>query len=153
MPSSDSILSTPPGPGASQEDSLQYYKKQYEILESELADFQSSSKELEAELERDIEQSEKRERQLKEKATNSQYEVDEWKAKYKQAKSEASSAQNTLQKETTELRDTNRALQLRLRDIEVANDDFGAQAENNRVFVGRHGIEVQPDDRKGCHAG
>ena len=124
MPSSDSILSTPPGPGASQEDSLQYYKKQYEILESELADFQSSSKELESELERDIEQSEKRERQLKEKATNVQYEVEEWKAKYKQAKSEASSAQNTLQKEITELRDTNRTLQLRLRDIEVANDDF-----------------------------
>lgn len=50
--------------------------------------------------------------------------------KYKQAKTEANSAQNTLQKEITTLRDTNRTLQLRLRDIEVANDDFERQARN-----------------------
>lgn len=43
---------------------------------------------------------------------------------------EANAAQNTLQKEITVLRDTNRTLQLKLRDIEVANDDFERQARN-----------------------
>lgn len=38
--------------------------------------------------------------------------------------------QNALQKEITSLRDTNRTQQLRLRDIEVANDDFERQARN-----------------------
>ncbi len=130
MPLADGIPSTPPGTGASLEESLKYYKAQYEFLESELADFQNSSKELEAELEKDIEASEKREQKLRDKATNLQYEVDEWKTKHKQAKSEAASAQNALQKEITELRDTNRTLQLRLRDIEVANDDFERKQRN-----------------------
>lgn len=43
---------------------------------------------------------------------------------------EANTAQNTLQKEITTLRDSNRTLQLKLRDIEVANDDFERQARN-----------------------
>ncbi len=51
-------------------------------------------------------------------------------AKYKQSKAEANTAQNTLQKEITTLRDTNRTIQLRLRDIEVSNDDFERQARN-----------------------
>lgn len=38
--------------------------------------------------------------------------------------------QNTLQKEITTLRDSNRTLQHKLRDIEVANDDFERQARN-----------------------
>ena len=61
------------------EEALAYYKAQYENLESELADFQETSRALEADLEKDIEASEKRERQLKEKADNLSYEVEEWK--------------------------------------------------------------------------
>ncbi|KAJ5087936.1 Nuclear distribution protein nudE [Penicillium angulare] len=115
---------------SSYRDELAHYKAQYEQLESELADFQVSSRELETELEKDIEASEKRERQLKEKVDTLRYEVDEWKTKYKQSKSEANAAQNTLQKEITSLRDTSRTLQLKLRDIEVANDDYERQARN-----------------------
>lgn len=74
----DQASSSPGGP-TSQEDSLSYYKAQYEQLEAELADFQASSRELETELERDVEASEKRERQLQEKVENQGYEVDEWK--------------------------------------------------------------------------
>ncbi|SLM39723.1 NUDE protein, C-terminal [Lasallia pustulata] len=105
------------------EDALAYYKSQYELLEAELADFQASSRELEAELEKDVEASEKRERQLPGESRRP------W-SKYKQSKAEANSAQNTLQKEITPLRDTNRTIQLKLRDIEVANDDFERQARN-----------------------
>ncbi len=61
------------------EDSLSYYKAQYEQLEAELADFQASSRELETELEKDVEASEKRERQLQEKLEALSYEVEEWK--------------------------------------------------------------------------
>lgn len=50
--------------------------------------------------------------------------------KYKQSKSEANTAQNTLQKEVTSLRDSNRTLHMKLRDIEVANDDYERQARN-----------------------
>ncbi|KAL8677378.1 MAG: hypothetical protein Q9186_006176 [Xanthomendoza sp. 1 TL-2023] len=107
-----------------------YYKAQYEQLEAELADFQASSRELEVELERDIEAAEKRERQLQERIESLGYEVEEWKTKYKQSKAEANNAQNSLQKEITALRETNRTMQLKLRDIEVANDDFERQARH-----------------------
>jgi hypothetical protein len=50
--------------------------------------------------------------------------------KCKKAKTESNAAQNILEKEITTLRDTNRSLQLKLRDIEVANDDFERQARN-----------------------
>ncbi|KZF21704.1 hypothetical protein L228DRAFT_269161 [Xylona heveae TC161] len=120
-----------PAPAFSSTDqALSYYKSQYEQLEAELSEFQTSSRELEAELEKDIEASEKRERQLREKVESLGYEAEEWKAKYKQSKSEGNAAQNALQKEITSLRDTNRTIQLRLRDIEVANDDFERQARN-----------------------
>ncbi|KAL4785511.1 nuclear distribution protein nude [Aspergillus varians] len=130
MPSADEPSSTRTNGTGSRTDQLAYYKNQYEQLESELADFQASSRELEVELEKEIEASEKRERQLKEKVDNLRYEVDEWKSKYKQSKSEASTAQNTLQKEITSLRDTNLRLQLKLRDTEVANDDYERQARH-----------------------
>ncbi|KAK6077406.1 hypothetical protein SCUP515_04934 [Seiridium cupressi] len=121
--------SSPPN-AATPEESLTWYKLQYEQLALELAEFRDSSHELEAELEKDLEAADKRERTLRDKAEGLQFEVDEWKEKCKKAKAEANSAQNTLEKEITTLRDTNRTLQLKLRDIEVANDDFERQARN-----------------------
>ncbi|KAI5286854.1 NADH:ubiquinone oxidoreductase, partial [Ascosphaera atra] len=50
--------------------------------------------------------------------------------KYKKSKAEASAVQSTLQKEITSLRDAHRTLQLKLRDIEVANDDYERQARH-----------------------
>ncbi|KAJ6443772.1 nuclear distribution protein nudE [Purpureocillium lavendulum] len=122
--------SSPPSEATSSEDALSWYKAQYELLESELAEFRESSRELEQELEKDIERAEKQERVLKERAETLGFEVEEWKRKYKESKTEASAAQNALEKEITTLRDSNRSLQLKLRDIEVANDDFERQARN-----------------------
>ncbi|CAK7216637.1 NADH:ubiquinone oxidoreductase [Sporothrix curviconia] len=122
--------SSPPSGDTSTEDALSWYKSQYEQLEHELVEFRESSRELEAELEKDLDAADKRERGLRDKAEALQYEVDEWKKKYKESKSEANAAQNTLEKEITTLRDANRTLQLRLRDTEVANDDFERQARN-----------------------
>ncbi|KAI9715328.1 MAG: NADH:ubiquinone oxidoreductase [Chrysothrix sp. TS-e1954] len=123
--------SSPAPPGFSNlQEEIAYYKSQYEQLETELQEFQASSKELEAELEKDVEASEKRERTLKQKVESLNYEVDEWKTKYKQSKAEANNAQNSLQKEITSLRDTSRTQQMRLRDMEVANDDYERQTRN-----------------------
>ena len=124
------MTSSPLRAGVSLEEELDYYKKQYEQLETDLADFQASSKELEEQLERDIENAEKSERKLKEQVEKLRFEVEEWKTKHKQAKTEANGAQNTLQKEITTMRETSRSLQLRLRDIEVVNDDYERQARN-----------------------
>jgi hypothetical protein len=71
--------SSPAPKGLSVDEELQYYKTQYEQMEADLQDFQASSRELELELERDIEASELRERQLKEKVDNFSFEVEEWK--------------------------------------------------------------------------
>ncbi|KAK0711919.1 NUDE protein [Lasiosphaeris hirsuta] len=122
--------SSPPSAESTIEEALAWYKAQYEILEHELSEFQTSSKELEAELEKDLDAADKRERDLQEKAEALSYEVEEWKRKYKESKAEANAAQGVLEKEITTLRDTSRTLQLRLRDIEVANDDFERQARN-----------------------
>ncbi|POS77462.1 nuclear distribution protein nudE like 1 [Diaporthe helianthi] len=120
--------SSPPCGDAGPEASLAWYKSQYEQLENELADFRVSSEELEKELEKELEAAEKRENALKNKAEGLVFEVDEWKRKYKESKTEANAAQNALEKEITTLRDTNRTMQHKLRDIEVANDDFERQA-------------------------
>ncbi|KAG5918510.1 hypothetical protein E4U42_006819 [Claviceps africana] len=122
--------SSPPGGATNTEDALSWYKSQYEMLESELAEFRESSRELEQELEKDIERAEKQERALQEKAETLRFEVEEWKRKYKESKAEASAAQNSLEKEITTLRDANRSVQLKLRDMEVVNDDFERQARN-----------------------
>jgi E3 ubiquitin-protein ligase MARCH6 len=72
--------SSPPGKSASVADTLEWYKAQYEQLESELTEFKESSLELERELEKDIEEAEKRERGLQERAECLSFEVEEWKA-------------------------------------------------------------------------
>jgi E3 ubiquitin-protein ligase MARCH6 len=71
--------SSPPGAGATVEDTLGWYKSQYEQLEAELAEFRDSSRELEQELEKDIERAEKQERHHQEKAEALGFEVEEWK--------------------------------------------------------------------------
>ena len=124
------MSSSPLRPGASRDEELEYYKRQYEQLETDLADYQASSKELEDQLEKDVDAAEKNERKLREQVEKLNFEVDEWKGKHKQAKAEANSAQNTLQKEITTIREQHRGLTLKLRDIEVANDDYERQARN-----------------------
>ncbi|KAF2964828.1 hypothetical protein GQX73_g8734 [Xylaria multiplex] len=122
--------SSPPSEHATAEESLSWYKRQYEQLCDELSEFRQSSHELEAELEKDLDAADKRQSELEQKVETLQFVAEEWKEKCKKAKAESNAAQNTLEKEITTLRDTNRSLQLKLRDIEVANDDFERQARN-----------------------
>ena len=82
MPSPEESIPSSPRGHTDSEDSLAYYKSQYEQLEAELADFQASSKELEVELEKDVEAAERRERQLQEKVEGLGFEVEEWKVSW-----------------------------------------------------------------------
>ena len=62
-------------------EAVEWYRTNYAQIEEELREYQATSKEVEAELERDVEALEEEQRVLKEKAENLQYEVDEWKAR------------------------------------------------------------------------
>lgn len=124
------MTSSPLRPGASLQEERDYWKSQFEQLQTDLADFQSASKDIEEQLEKDIEAAERSERKLKEQVESLNFQVDEWRGKHKQAKAEANSAQNALQREITGMREQNRSLSYRLRDIEVANDDYEMQARH-----------------------
>lgn len=128
-------MSSPLRPGADLKEQLDWYKVQYAQLETDLADFQASSKDLEEQLEKDVEVAEKNERKWKQQVEKLNFEVEEWKTKHKQSKSEANSAQNALQKEITTMRESNRTLQLKLRDTEVVNDDYERQARNTETSL------------------
>lgn len=71
--------SSPPSEFHSIDDAAAWYKAQYEQLELELQDFRASSGELEAELEKDLEEKERVETQLRGKCETLEFEVDEWK--------------------------------------------------------------------------
>jgi predicted nucleic acid-binding Zn-ribbon protein len=61
------------------EEELEFYRSQYESLEAELNEFQTSSRELEDALEKDLEASEKAQRKLQDKIESLSFEVEEWK--------------------------------------------------------------------------
>lgn len=78
MPSRDYDMDRTPN-GKDDKETLEFYKSQIETLENELAEFQASSRELEQELEKELEASEKQHRDLKHKNEQLRYEVEEWK--------------------------------------------------------------------------
>jgi chromosome segregation ATPase len=78
MPESARSSPAPPK-NISLEEELEFYRSQYESLEAELNEFQSSSRELEDALEKDLEASEKDQRRLKDKIEALGFEVEEWK--------------------------------------------------------------------------
>ncbi|KAF3911659.1 hypothetical protein AA313_de0202457 [Arthrobotrys entomopaga] len=119
------IASSPRKPDwLNQDEEVEWYKSQYANMEQELIEFQGFSRELEKELEKELEMQEKVQDDLKKKNEGLKYEVDEWKTKFRNAKEEANQAQTHLQKEITELREKYRTSQIRIREMEVSNDDF-----------------------------
>lgn len=78
MPESARSSPAPPK-NMSVEEELEYYRSQYESLEAELNEFQSSSRELEEALEKDLEISEKDQRKQKDRIEALEFEVEEWK--------------------------------------------------------------------------
>lgn len=110
---------------------LEHYKAHAAALEatlletqSAMEEFQVTSRELEEDLERELEQSEKRHRELKSKNEVLRNEVDEWKQKYYQSRSEANVNQTQLQKELDSIRSLQEKFVIKTRELEIGYDDL-----------------------------
>ncbi|CAH1766434.1 11501_t:CDS:2 [Entrophospora sp. SA101] len=110
---------------------LAHYKTRVFDLEQTLLDtqssmeeFQSSSRELEEELERELEQSERRYVDIKAKNEMLKDEVDQWKQKYYQARSDANVTQQQMQRELDSLRKVEKTYAVKTRELELDNDDL-----------------------------
>ncbi|RIA80867.1 hypothetical protein C1645_837933 [Glomus cerebriforme] len=110
---------------------LEHYKAHAAALEetlhetqSAMEEFQVTSRELEEDLERELEQSEKRYKELKLKNEILRNEVDEWKQKYYQSKSEANINQTQMQRELESLRSLQEKFVVKTRELEIDYDDL-----------------------------
>ncbi|KAG9287383.1 hypothetical protein G9A89_023755 [Geosiphon pyriformis] len=110
---------------------LAHYKARAAELEATLAEtqatleeFQQSSREFEEELERELEQSEKRFKDVKAKNETLKNEIDEWKQKYYQFRSDSNISSAQMQKELESLRTLSEKLKVQKREVEVNNDDL-----------------------------
>ncbi|CAG8613391.1 4230_t:CDS:2 [Funneliformis caledonium] len=110
---------------------LEHYKARTAALEATLLEtqsgmeeFQATSRELEEDLERELEQSEKRYKELKSKNEALKNEVDEWKQKYYQSKSESNVNQTQMQRELDSLRSLQEKFVIKTRELEIDYDDL-----------------------------
>ncbi|KAG2227861.1 hypothetical protein INT45_002099, partial [Circinella minor] len=113
------------------QDELEYYRSHAENLEATLQDtrlaldeFQLSSRELEEELEKELQTTEKAYKDLKSRCEHFKYEADEWKSKYTQAKQEQNMATLQMQREIDILRATEEMFRRKILELELDNDDL-----------------------------
>jgi chromosome segregation ATPase len=114
------------------------YKSRCEELESALNEtrsaldeFQTSSRELETELEKELENMDKQYRDAQRQRERLKLESEEWKNKFQVAKNENVQTTNSMQKEIDKLREAQKLIQTRLREMEMSNDDM----ERNDRYV------------------
>ncbi|KAF5355686.1 hypothetical protein D9756_003868 [Leucocoprinus leucothites] len=90
----------------------------------ELEDFQATSRELEAEMEADLDRSAKLEKELREKVGKAETERDEWKSKYMTLQTTHNTTTTSLQRELDRLRQEHQQTKTALRDLELGADDL-----------------------------
>ncbi|CAG8688301.1 4720_t:CDS:2, partial [Dentiscutata erythropus] len=110
---------------------LAYYKSRVSELEetlnqtqAELDEVQTSARDFEEELMRELEQSEKIHQELRSKNECLKNEVDEWKQKFYQAKSECNVTATQLQREIDTLQSLKDTFIIKTRELELDNDDL-----------------------------
>ncbi|KAL9937291.1 hypothetical protein V8E36_003700 [Tilletia maclaganii] len=113
------------------EEEVKYWKSKVTDLhdtlnetESTLQDFMESSKELEAEMEREISASNRRLGDLQSKNEAMRTDVDNWKGKYQSSLAEHNKALAELNKELEVLRESHNLYKTRVRDMELTNDEL-----------------------------
>lgn len=89
-----------------------------------LEEYQASSKELEAELERDLETRERREAELQSALERLQAELEGWRGKYQSTLKEHSHTLSHVTRELDDVRRSEEAYRTRVRDMELDNDDL-----------------------------
>ncbi|KAH9825274.1 hypothetical protein DFH28DRAFT_21176 [Melampsora americana] len=115
----------------SDQEALDHYRNlaknlQYDLDDTRTAleEFQTSSKELEAELEKDLATTEKQLNELRGREENLTHEVDQWKTKYQTALRDHTKTMTHMQAELDSLRKSNEEYRTRLRDMELDNDEL-----------------------------
>ena len=91
---------------------------------SALDEFQLSSRELEAELEKELESMDKQYKDAQRQRERLRLESEEWKSRYQAAKTEHTQSTNAMQKEIDALREAQKLMLARLREMEMSNDDM-----------------------------
>ncbi|KAF9460776.1 hypothetical protein BDZ94DRAFT_1265101 [Collybia nuda] len=91
---------------------------------AELDDFHHASKELEAELENELQRTEKAQQDLRVKVARAESERDDWKNKFMSLQTTHNTTTTFLQRELDELRREHQKTKVELRDLEMGNDDL-----------------------------
>ncbi|TRM65697.1 hypothetical protein BD626DRAFT_397963 [Schizophyllum amplum] len=118
------------------------YNEVCDMLEqtrAELDDFHQSSKELETELENELQRTEKAQQDLKVKAARAENERDEWKSKFMSLQTTHNHTTTSLQRELDRLRKEHQQVKLSLRELEMGNDDL----ERNERAVSSNLADVE----------
>ncbi|KAJ3477540.1 hypothetical protein NLI96_g10392 [Meripilus lineatus] len=90
----------------------------------ELDEFQLSSRELEEELEKDLERSEKAKTELENKVAKIEDDRDTWKSKFMSLQTTYNTTTASLQRELDTLRQDHQKVKVQLRELEMGNDDL-----------------------------
>ncbi|KAL1749103.1 hypothetical protein HDZ31DRAFT_28413 [Schizophyllum fasciatum] len=118
------------------------YNEVCDMLEqtrAELDDFHQSSKELETELENELQRTEKAQQDLKIKAARAENERDEWKSKFMSLQTTHNHTTASLQRELDKLRKEHQQVKVQLRELEMGNDDL----ERNERAVSSNLADVE----------
>ncbi|KAJ7786440.1 hypothetical protein B0H16DRAFT_1490483 [Mycena metata] len=91
---------------------------------AELDEFQVASRELEAELEAELQRTEKSQQDLKVKVARAENERDEWKSKFMSLQTTHNTTTTTLQRELDKLRQEHQQAKVQLRELEMGTDDL-----------------------------
>ncbi|KAJ4001056.1 hypothetical protein F5050DRAFT_1561794 [Lentinula boryana] len=91
---------------------------------TELDDFHHASKELEAELEAELQRTEKAQQDLRVKVARAETERDNWKSKFISLQTTHNTMTTSLQRELDKLRQEHQTVKVQLRELEMGNDDL-----------------------------
>ncbi|KAH8835181.1 hypothetical protein DL96DRAFT_1573195 [Flagelloscypha sp. PMI_526] len=103
------------------------YNEVADMLEqtrSELDDFHVASKELEAELEAELQRTERAQKDLMVKVAHAEGERDDWKTKFMSLQTTHNTTTTSLQRELDQLRQDHQRLKVQFRELEMGNDDL-----------------------------
>ncbi|KAF5374796.1 hypothetical protein D9758_000167 [Tetrapyrgos nigripes] len=91
---------------------------------AELDDFHHTSKELETELENELQRTEQAQHDLRVKVAKAETEKDEWKNKFTSLQTTHNTTTTSLQRELDKLRQEYQRIKVQLRELEMGNDDL-----------------------------
>ncbi|KDQ19922.1 hypothetical protein BOTBODRAFT_51293 [Botryobasidium botryosum FD-172 SS1] len=114
-----------------EDDSCVDWKAKYEEVaallaqtQDDLDDFQTSSKDIEDELERELERTEEAQKALRQQISKLEIDRDEWKNKFMTLQTTHNNTANSMQRELEALRQSTQIYKVKLRELEIGNDDL-----------------------------